>query len=152
LAGSKKLTNVILKFYLHPPKKNEERKQGYGTTEASFDFLSTCLLILEFCFFVMLLSALGKENCNAGHCSRRPHLTCGSQIPQACFSTSQKGSFGRPVPSSRQNHKFASSYACSQMCWTRTKLQNLSYWHIYTSKQKPLLHMQRNAEPNAIFF
>ena len=41
--------------------------------------------------------------------------------------------------SSRQNHKFTSSYACSQIYWSRTnlqKLQKLSYWHIYQNKNR----------------
>jgi len=36
--------------------------------------------------------------------------------------------------SSRQNHKFASSYAYSQIYYSRTKLQKLSYWHILKNK------------------
>jgi len=38
--------------------------------------------------------------------------------------------------SSRQNHKFASSYAHSQLYWSRTKLRKLSYWHILQNKNR----------------
>ena len=38
--------------------------------------------------------------------------------------------------SSRQNHKFASSYAYSQISWSRSKLQKLSYWHILQNKNR----------------
>ena len=37
---------------------------------------------------------------------------------------------------SRQNHKFASSYAYSQIYWIRTKLQKLSYWYILQNKNR----------------
>ena len=38
--------------------------------------------------------------------------------------------------SSRQNHKFASSYVYSQIYWSRTKLQKLSYWRIFQNKNR----------------
>ena len=38
-----------------------------------------------------------------------------------------------PLPS-KQNYKFASSYAYSQISWSRSKLQKLSYWHILQNK------------------
>ena len=45
--------------------------------ETSFGLLSTCLLIMKFCF------TLGNENSNAGpiNCSRRP------QVPHPCAET-----------------------------------------------------------------
>ena len=36
--------------------------------------------------------------------------------------------------SSRENYKFASSYAYSQIYYSRTKLEKLSYWHILKNK------------------
>jgi len=70
IGGRQKLTNFILKFYFYLPKENKERKPGHGTTETSFDLLSTCLLIMKFRFI------LGSENPNAGNMtySRRPHV------------------------------------------------------------------------------
>jgi len=38
--------------------------------------------------------------------------------------------------SSRQNHKFASSHARSQISWSRSKLQKLSYWHILQNENR----------------
>jgi len=38
--------------------------------------------------------------------------------------------------SSRQNRKFASSYAYSQISWSRNKLQKLSCWHILQNKNR----------------
>jgi len=38
--------------------------------------------------------------------------------------------------SSTQNHKFASSYAHSQIYWCRTKIQKLLYWHILQNKNR----------------
>jgi len=32
--------------------------------------------------------------------------------------------------SSRQNHNFASSYVYSEISWSRSELQKLSYWHV----------------------
>jgi len=51
--------------------------------DASFNFLSTCLLDMEFHFDAMLCSNLGNESYTAGHikCSRGPHLACGPQVP-----------------------------------------------------------------------
>jgi len=38
--------------------------------------------------------------------------------------------------SSRRHHKFTSSYAYSQISWSRSKLQKLSYWHIHQNKNR----------------
>jgi len=38
--------------------------------------------------------------------------------------------------SSKQNHKFASGHSCSQISWSWSKLQKLSYWHILQNKNK----------------
>ena len=63
-----------LQHYLYLPKENKERKPCHGTMEASFDLLSTCLLIKKFHCDATLCSNLGNEKSNAGHikCSRGP--------------------------------------------------------------------------------
>jgi len=46
--------------------------------------LTTCLLVMEFCFGMMLCSNLGNENAYAGHikCSYGLHLNHKLQVPQ----------------------------------------------------------------------
>jgi len=48
--------------------------QGAGKT--ALDLLSTCLLIMEFCFVAVLCSNLGNKNSDAGRikCSRGPQV------------------------------------------------------------------------------
>jgi len=79
-------SNFILKFCLHLPKGNKERKLCHRARDTSLGLLFTCLPVMEFRFDAMLYSNSGNENSDAGHikCSRE------LQVPHPCSRLSRR--------------------------------------------------------------
>ena len=74
------LNHLFLKLYLSSSKESKEKQLCQEARETSLDLLSTCLLVIEFCFDATLFSNLGNENSDAGHIKSTRRL----QVLQPC--------------------------------------------------------------------
>jgi len=81
------ISNIILKFYLHLPEANMERKPCERTRDALLDLPSVCLS-WSFVVDVMLCSNVGNAIFDKGYikCSRGPHLARMPQVPHPWFT------------------------------------------------------------------